>query len=138
MPVSNTSMSNPIAPDAAEITRLKARIDTTVLLRGKSPAHYAAWSEACAEFHRRYNMLAFPGGYVEALVKFAAGDPSPIEATLSFLEQRPYFFRSGYMFKTLMRRVKRAELKQGQRKRLDAVLVRQAAWRARKQRPDQV
>ena len=126
------------APNAAEITRLKAHIDATVLLRGKSPAHYAAWSEACAEFHRRYNELAFPGGYGEALEKFAAGDPSPVEAGLHFLEMRPYFFRSGYMFKTLMRRVKRAKLTQAQRKRLDAVIARQAAWRAQKQRHDQI
>jgi hypothetical protein len=138
MPVSRTAIRTHITASPAEITRLKARIDSTVLLRDKSPAHHAEWSEACAEFHCRYNMLAFPGGYCEALEKFSRGDASPVEAALSFLEQRPYFFRSGYMFKTLMRKVKRAKLTQSQRNRFEAVLIRQVAWKAQKQRRDQV
>jgi hypothetical protein len=135
--VSPTAIRAQIAANAAEITRLMRRIDASVLLRDKSPADRAAWEADCAELHRRYNSLAFPGGYGEALEKFHVGDPSVIEPTLCFLEQRPYFFRSGYMFTTLMRRVKRADLTKGQRQRLEAVLARQAAWKARKQRQDQ-
>jgi hypothetical protein len=132
--VSPAAIKAQITANAAEITRLMARINASVLLRDKSPAHRTAWLEACAELHRRYNTLAFPGGYGEALEKFAAGDPSVVEPALCFLEQRPYFFRSGYMFTTLLRRVKRADLTPGQRKRLVSVLERRAAWQARKGR----
>jgi hypothetical protein len=136
--VSPIAIKAQIIANAEEITRLKARIDATFRLRDKSPVHRVEWSEACAEFHRRYNTLAFPGGYDEAMEKFSVSDPSPVETALCFLEMRPYFYRSGYMFKTLLRRVKRAELKQSQHNRLDAVLARQVAWKAQKRRQDQM
>ncbi len=123
-----------ITRGAAEIVRLHQRIHETVLERDKNPAAWADWKQACAEFHRRYSALAFPGGYMQALEKFRNDDPSVIEPALCFLELRPYFFRSGYMFSMLMRRVKRAPLSASQRERLDAVLARRDAWRARKGR----
>jgi hypothetical protein len=121
-----------IALNAAEIVRLHARIHATVAFRDTSRAARAEWQQACADFHRRYDALAFPGGYGAALEKFRAADPSVLEPALCFLELRPYFFRSGYMRTVLLRRVKRAQLSPDQRQRLDAVLARREAWRARK------
>jgi hypothetical protein len=82
-------------------------------------------------------MLAFPGGYSQALQRFRENDPTVIEPALCFLEERPYFFRSGYMFSTLLRRVKRSDLTSAQRDRLDAVLRKRDEWRARKRRHTQ-
>jgi hypothetical protein len=120
--------------NASEIVRLHNQIHETFKERGKSDAGRSAWKTACAEFHTRYSQLAFPGGYLEALEKFRAGDTSVVEPALCFLELRPYFFRSGYMFTKLMRRMKHIPLTPAQQKRLDAVRERQAAWKALKSR----
>jgi hypothetical protein len=127
-----------IVANAAELNRLRSRLFETALERdkhgyGRDPAH-AAWLEAGAEFLRRADALMFPGGYRAALEQFRAGDETVIEPALCFLEVRPYFHRSGYMYGVLMRRVRRAALSAGQRQRLDAVLARDAAWKARKGR----
>ncbi len=116
--------------NAAEIVRLQRRIHETVKERSTSDAGRLAWKQACADFHQRFNQLAFPGGYGEALEKFRSGDTSVVEPALCFLELRPYFFRSGYMFNTLMRRMKPIPLTPDQRARLQAVRERQAAWKA--------
>ncbi len=127
--MSTAPFNNRITQGAAEIVRLHRRIHETVKQRGTSDAATSAWRNACAEFHERYNQLAFPGGYAEALEKFKSGDVSVVEPALCFLELRPYFFRSGYMFNTLLRRVKHIPLTQSQLQRLDAVRDRQAAWK---------
>jgi hypothetical protein len=118
--------------NAAEIVRLHNRIHETLKERSTSDAGRSAWQRACAEFHARYSQLAFPGGYGEALEKFRARDTSVVEPALCFLELRPYFFRSGYMFNTLLRRMRHIPLTPAQQKRLDAVRERQAAWKALK------
>jgi hypothetical protein len=78
------------------------------------------------DFHARYDLLAFPGGYAsrEVRARILNGDFAAIEAAICFLEVRPYFFRSGYMFKDLLRALKRAPLTQEERM---AVLLR---WRS--------
>ena len=90
-----------IRENAEEIVRLRSRIDETYVRRSQSPERMREWKEACTEFHTRYDGLAFPGGYRGggALVRVAYGDPDAMEAAICFLEIRPYFFRSGYMFK---------------------------------------
>jgi hypothetical protein len=127
-----------IVANAAEMKRLRDRLFETATERdkqgyGRDPAQ-AAWVEASAEFLRRADTLMFPGGYRAALEKFRTGDPSVIEPALCFLEVRPYFHRSGYMYGVLMRRVRRASLSASQRQRLDEVLARDAAWKTRKGR----
>jgi len=58
-----------------------------------------------------------------------AGDPEAMEAAICFLETRPYFFRSGYMFKTLFRKAKRAPLNKDQQERFEAVKKRYDEYR---------
>jgi hypothetical protein len=84
--------------------------------------------------HERYDLLAFPGGYSTAKERIAAGDADAIEAALCFVEVRPYFFRSGYMFKDLLRRLRHAKLSASQGDRLAVVLLAYEAWRATKRR----
>ena len=120
------------ATNAAELRRLHARIHETCARRGEDRQ---AWSDACAEFHARYDALAFPGGYSGAINRLVAADRDTMEAALVFLELRPYFFRSGYMHKKLLRYVARAPLAPAQAKRLQNVKERRAAWRALKRQP---
>ncbi len=119
-----------ILENSREIERLRARIDETYGTRGTGGID--AWSRACAEFHARYDELAFPGGYDGAEKRIQAGDPYTIEAALCFLELRPYFFRSGYMYQSLLRKMKRASFTKSQWERMEVVLRRLEEWRKRK------
>lgn len=112
-----------ILRNAEKINQLRQRIDETFKLRDKNDHKRKDWETACAEFHSRYDALAFPGGLSGAYERITSGDPQAIEAALCFLECRPYFFRSGYMFKDLLRKVNRAQLKKDQQARLDEVLT---------------
>jgi hypothetical protein len=126
------SIKGTILENAAEIERLRARIDETYRHSGDSQRQLDEWRSACAEFHARYEDLAFPGGYERAREQIDAGDPIAVEVGLCFLELRPYFFRSGYMFKDILRRVRRSKLSEEQSGRLAAVLEKRAEWRERK------
>jgi hypothetical protein len=122
-------MKELIERNAEEIRRLHGRIHETVRLRDKSAEQKERWQRACAEFHARYDALAFPGGYNGAMDRILSGDLEAIEAALCFVEVRPYFFRSGYMFKALLPKLKRAPLSAAQSSRLQAVLSAYEAWR---------
>jgi hypothetical protein len=123
-----------ILANSEEVQRLRERINETFRLRGRSKEHRERWQTACREFNTRYDQLAFPGGYSTAKQKIAAGDLDAIEAALCFVEIRPYFFRSGYMFKELLPKLKRANLSSEQRERLARVLLAYQDWRETKRR----
>ena len=126
------AMKELIARNAEEVRRLHHRIHETYRLRDKSPEQKERWQQACAEFHARYDKLAFPGGYNTAIDRILAGDSEAIEAALCFIELRPYFFRSGYMFKALLPKLKRTPLSAPEAARLQTVLSAYDAWRAAK------
>jgi hypothetical protein len=121
-----------IMANAEEITRLHKRIHETLRHRYKSKEQTERWETACKEFHARYDLLAFPGGYSTAKARISAGDSAAIEAALCFVECRPYFFRSGYMFKELLQKLKRVDLSKAQGDRLERVLLAYEAWRETK------
>jgi hypothetical protein len=125
-------LSSLFTANAAEIQRLQKRIHETVRHRHKSPEETDRWKTACSEFHSRYDKLAFPGGYSSAVVRITSGDTEAIEAALCFVECRPYFFRSGYMFRQLLPKLKRADLTSSQKTRLEKVVSAYATWRAKK------
>ncbi len=122
-----------IRKNAAEIERLRLRIYETYAERSKSSEKMQQWKQACAEFRSQYPGLAFPGGY-QGLVweRILAGDPQTMESAICFLEVRPYFFRSGYMFKDLLRKCRKAPLSADQAARLRVIEQRLAEWRERK------
>lgn len=121
-----------ILRNAEEITRLHKRVHDTFKHRDESPERRREWVDAADEFRRRYDMLAFPGGERDARGRIATGDPEAIESAICFLELRPYFFRSGYMFNAMLRHAKRAPLSAKQRARLTVVQERRDEWRRRK------
>lgn len=111
-----------IQHNAAEIRRLHAQVHATCAHRGESAAARELWQQAAAEFHRCYDALALPGGLSAGLQALSAGEPSAIEAALSFLEAHPYFFRSQYIATKLCRLLKRMELSGGSAQRLQRIL----------------
>jgi hypothetical protein len=123
-------MKEKIRENAAEIGRLHSRIHETVRHRHEGPKKRLEWEQACAEFHKRYSTLAFPGGYEGALARITSGDPNAMEVAICFLECRPYFF--GYMFKDILRRCRRAPLSPQQAARLKTIEVKLGDWKQRK------
>jgi hypothetical protein len=123
-----------IRESAAEIVRLHSRIHETYARRSESPERMREWKGACAEFHARFDRLAFPTGYQGggALRRIEYGDPEAMEAAVCFLEVRPYFVRSGYMFKDILRKCRRAPLTSAQAGRLKTVEKKLLEWRERK------
>jgi len=123
-----------IRSNAEELRKLHARIKETVRFRHRSPEDLHAWETACRAFHSRYDALAFPGGYGDALERIAASDPAAVNAALCFLEVRPYFFRSGYMYKDILRKVKRAALGREQTDRLANIVAAYEQYRSTRRR----
>lgn len=130
-------MAHPRAPmerliraNADEINRLRQLIRDTADARWRGPEERERHAAACAEFHQHYERLAFPGGYATALKRLAEHDPNALDVALTFLEVRPYFFRSGYMWKTLLKRVQRVPMGTKQHARLQKILDAYAVYRA--------
>jgi hypothetical protein len=116
--------------NAAAINRLTRRIHETVKGRAKSAELRREWSKACEEFHARYGELCMPGGYPPNFhERILAGDPAAIEVALCFLEVRPYFFRSGYLWKTILQKCKRVPMSAEQSERFATLLEKHAEWK---------
>jgi hypothetical protein len=61
-----------------------------------------------------------------------------MEAAICFLECRPYFFRSGYMFKDILRRCRRAPLSSKQAARLKTIEGKLLDWKRSKSLSKQI
>ncbi|MDT3467035.1 hypothetical protein [Stenotrophomonas maltophilia] len=59
----------------------------------------------------------------------AEHDPGALDVVLTFLEVRPYYFRSGYMWKTLLKRVQRVPMGVKQQARMQRILDAYGAYR---------
>ena len=123
-----------IRSNAEELRTLNARIHETARLRNRSPEDLQNWQAACQAFHSSYDALAFPGGYDDALERIATSEPDAVDAALCFLEVRPFFFRSGYMYKDILRKVKRAALNNEQAARLANIVAAYELYRASRRR----
>ena len=94
----------------------------------------AAWNHACSEFRNNYEALSFPGGTLGAQDRMRSGDNEAIEYAIAFLEVRPYFFRSGYMYQEFMRVLRNCPLSDSQRRRYDRVREKYLVYRAGRRR----
>ncbi len=126
-----------ISKNASTLRELHVDMHRKHKLRSEGPAAILAWQMAAEEFRNRFDALAFPGGYEGALERLLAGDPLAMEASICFLELRPFFYHSGYMFKDLLRKSRKAPLTDFQRKRLQIVEAAVVQWRNREKHPQQ-
>ena len=115
------SFKSQIQQNARVIAKLHQRIHETFAYRDDNDQSRSLWKDACSEFHNKYNELAFLGGTSGIRERLRAGDEEAIEYALDFIEVRPYFFRSGYMYKDFLRVLKNCSLSDGQRERYDRV-----------------
>ena len=115
-----------------EINRLHRRLHEVFKSRDANEDAHLEWKQA-AEFRARYHLLAFPFGFDEEqfFAVLNRNDRGVVEWAVSFLEARPHFIRSGYVWTKLLRRLKHVELSIEQQQRFDNVLSRYRDWRAR-------
>lgn len=109
-----------VRANAAELSRLNARIGETLAHRSSSASGRLAWETACATFHARYDDLFFPGGMAR-WEAFLSRQDEGMAAALLFLEVDPVFFRSGYLKEAIWQKLKQHLLSERERDRLDAV-----------------
>ena len=116
--------------NAAEINRLYRRTDPAYEPRAEADALWTGRSDACEEFHARYRQLCLPGGWDEGFTeRLKSGDSRAVEVALCFLEVRPYFIRSGYIWKDLLRKCKRVPMSPEQAERFSTLLKKYDAWK---------
>ena len=120
--------------NAQQIVTLQNRVKGAFALRDNGKEWREIWEEACVEFHSRYDKLAFPGGIEGARERLRAGEEEAIEYALAFLEVRPYFFRSGYMYKDFMRVLKNCPLTDSQAKTYRKIRSRYMDYKAARNR----
>jgi hypothetical protein len=106
-----------IQENAARLRQLNEAINRTYA------AHGDEWRRACAEFHRRYDELAFPGGLDRSLKELKEGDTYAVELAVTFLDVDAMFFRSGYIKEELIQRLKGADLSASQIRRLGVAIL---------------
>lgn len=123
-----------IRQNAGKIAQLHTKMHELFKHRNHDLEQKQAWQNACAQFHANYSHLAFIGGVETARDRLRAGETEAIEYALDFLEVRPYFFRSGYMYKDFMRVLRNSPLSPAQRLRYNQVHERYLAYRFQRQK----
>jgi hypothetical protein len=114
---------NVFEANAAELEKLRERVDEMFRERSKSPEHTAAWQEAARAFHTVCDKLAFPGGLSREFEQLRVGDLTAIEMAIRFLEANPWFFRSGYYKADILKLLRKHPLSDEQCARMRNVIL---------------
>lgn len=109
-----------ISADASRLRQLRDRIRESFRKQPHGQEHHTA----CAQFHREYDSLAFPGGLKAGLDRLKQRDAEAVESAIQFLEIDPRFLYSGYIKEELLRRLKHCELTAQQQTRLARLIIR--------------
>lgn len=112
-----TPIHKTILKSEAQIIRLHHLIGSTVAKREDNKESYESWKNTCTNFHQNYNALVFDSdnfegedGLIKLLTHDSANGEYAREFAICFIEIRPYYFRSGYLYKRLLRKLKHAPL----------------------------
>ena len=107
---------------SSRLNALQKRIDETYPFRDRGAEERERWSQACAEFHRGYGELFYPGGD-DSLHRLKALEPEAVASALDFLEADPRHFGSGYTKEKVWRRLRRAPLDSCDGARLEQIAL---------------
>jgi hypothetical protein len=109
-----------IRDETVKIESLHAEVHRTVVLRDRDASHRRAWEQACHAFHTYSSPL--DAYFEQACDAEKYSDRKLIEFAICFLEVDPIFFRSGYLKQIVITRLKRSELREGDKSRLRGVV----------------
>jgi hypothetical protein len=112
-----------IKQQTGRFSGLHQRIHETFQRRSESREAWAAWEQACRNFHDYESPMQF----IESAAgrkRLRDGDSKLVEHAIAFLELDPYVFRSGYAKAAIIRCIKNLTLTQAQIQRLQGVVLR--------------
>jgi hypothetical protein len=115
---------NVFEANAAELEKLRERVEEMFRQRSKSPEHTAAWQKAALAFRTEYDKLAFPGGLSREFELLRGVDVTAIEMAIRFLEANPWFFRSGYYKVDILKSLRKHPLSDEQRARMRTLILK--------------
>jgi hypothetical protein len=118
-----TNRVQEIREASARLDSLHKRIDETLRTRSRGPEERERWSQACAQFHKMFPELFYPGGDA-SLDALKRHEPSAIQDAIDFLDADPQHFRSGYTKEEVWRRIRNAPLIQTDKNRLQDAALR--------------
>jgi hypothetical protein len=111
-----------IRANAERLQELHKKIGETFERRSRSSSDHEAWSRACADFHRHFAELAYPGGDARWYA-LMGGDSSEINVAINYLEADPWHFRSGYQKEAIWHHLKKSPLDSRQLKHLEQIAL---------------
>ncbi|HLJ91293.1 MAG TPA: hypothetical protein VKZ53_31130 [Candidatus Angelobacter sp.] len=109
--------------NAIRLNELRRQIKYAWARRHESDEKWQAWHESCRLYYESYDALAFPGGLERALSLLRKGDPTGIEMAVRYLEDDPWYYRSGYLKGEMIQRLRQFPLGKDQRLRLQKVVI---------------
>jgi len=120
---------NAFETKAAELEKLRERVDATFRRRSEDSEHTAAWQDAARAFHAAYDKLAFPGGLNREFELLRVGDITAIEMAIQFLEANPWYFRSGYHKADILKMLRKHLLSDDQSARMRNLILERVRGR---------
>jgi hypothetical protein len=91
-------------------------------LKPESDPAWAAWESAVDAFYAALD-AAYPPGFWDDYDRLRRGDSAGLDTAVRFLEADPWFFRTGYLKASLLRRIRRFSLTPDQTARLRNVVL---------------
>ena len=109
-----------IEKNTIEINRLRKRINDSFNVKNQKDD----WRQASIDFFEQYHKLCFWNGVYDYRNEIRNDNLEAIEYYICFIELRPYFFRSGYMYNDLMRVFKNINLTTDHKRRYNSIRAR--------------
>lgn len=117
------SEDDEIKKQTGQFKGLHQRVHETFQRRSENREAWAAWEQACRDFHSYESPMRFIES-ADGRRKLREGDPKLLEHAITFLELDPYVFRSGYAKAAIIRCIKNLPFTPAQIQRLQGVVLR--------------
>ena len=117
-----------IAECAQELNELHAILWKTVEHRGKSPHHREQWHRAADAFNNHQSPI---DDLIDKCLEYGLESDNDLRRfAFAYIDEDPYFFRSGYILEDLLRRVKRLALTTDEKISLQHLILKRIETRA--------
>lgn len=121
------------AKAASRAEKARLAVHEAAQRRGsRKSSSWQKWHVAADEFHRAID-AAYPPGFWENYTRLKEGQPEALEIAMVFLEDDPWFFRSGYIKVELIKYIGRTTLTEDRAQRLRRIALHAVDSRDRRE-----